>query len=232
MPKPSPKDAKKSKPPTPPAPVRDVRVPTTLVPNFLQCPTIVKVVVGPEGAEQMYFVHESLLVERSHFFNRALNGKWRESDDKTVLMPDDEPEIVLAYLQLLYTGNLPIQESPRDKRKEFEILIELYILADKLQDPKSMNLVIDAFLAQARANKGPAGMRIANAVFDGTSEGSRLRALVVDHFVDRGGEGAVHGKWGEPHPEFLFQLSRRLLVKKKDLGVGGWGGLSISSSAL
>lgn len=81
-------------------------------------PTIAIVVVGrlddfPVGIRVasvlgrwgiLQWQHKDLIVSRSDFFTRALNGKWKEGNDNVVKLPEDEPEIFWLYIQLLYSG--------------------------------------------------------------------------------------------------------------------------------
>ncbi|KAK5172962.1 uncharacterized protein LTR77_003084 [Saxophila tyrrhenica] len=56
--------------------------------------------------ETRYTIHKDLLTSASPFFAAALNGKFTESLDQTVRLPEEKPEIFEWFLQWLYTGTL------------------------------------------------------------------------------------------------------------------------------
>ncbi|KAF2641195.1 hypothetical protein P280DRAFT_479621 [Massarina eburnea CBS 473.64] len=194
--------------------VRDVRVAQSEATNFLQ--SIIKVVVGLEGQSQTFFVHERLVTDRAPFFEKALHGQLKESDDKIIELPDDSPTVFFTYLQLLYTSKLPIKAKigrPDDKnlRHEYDILVELYVLAEKLQDVDTRNIAIDAMIAKSRSEKSLPGMYNVQRIFDDTSEGSPLRQFVIDLYAEIGSEQQLHRNCGRPPSDFLYELSRKLL---------------------
>jgi hypothetical protein len=52
-------------------------------------------------------VHESVLTHSSSFFRAALTGGFKETQDKTVRLPDDSPLIFDSFVFWLYHGELP-----------------------------------------------------------------------------------------------------------------------------
>jgi hypothetical protein len=64
----------------------------------------VKITVGTDSTLKTFAVHENLLCERSGFFRTCLNGKWKESDDRNITLPDDDPSIIQLYIQSLYVS--------------------------------------------------------------------------------------------------------------------------------
>ncbi|KAF1950265.1 hypothetical protein CC80DRAFT_554493 [Byssothecium circinans] len=194
--------------------VRDVRVAQSEATNFLQ--SVIKVVVGLEGQSQTFFVHERLVTDRAAFFEKALHGQWKESDDKIVELPDDSSTVFFTYLQLLYTGKMPIKaktgrHDEKVSRQEYDILVELYVLAEKFQDVETRNVAIDAMIAKSRIERSVPGMYNVQRVFDDTPEGSPLRKFVIDLCADIGSEQQLHTNCGLPPADFLFELSRKLL---------------------
>ncbi|KAF2868938.1 hypothetical protein BDV95DRAFT_577969 [Massariosphaeria phaeospora] len=100
--------------------------------------------IDNEGVE--FCVHENLICTRSAFFRKAMNGTWKESEEKYVELPEDEPDIFRLYVELLYSARLTT------KTLAYEVisLCKLYVLAEKLQDSLSKNLIIDALVATTR----------------------------------------------------------------------------------
>lgn len=145
-----------------------------------------------------------------------MNGKWRESDEGVVPLPDDQPEIFSLYANLLYTDRLATRQTdPEKKADEFTLLARLYVLAEKLQDVKAKNDIIDAMLAKSRAEglvstKPPLTMDAVAALYEGTPEGSQARKLFVDFFAQHGLASWL-GEKEDVRFDFLYDVSVRLL---------------------
>ena len=65
----------------------------------------IEVIVGK--AERKFYVHETLICSKSEFFAKALNKVWIEKQQRRVVMPEDDPELFLGYLNWVYTGTIP-----------------------------------------------------------------------------------------------------------------------------
>ncbi|KAF3039205.1 hypothetical protein E8E12_007965 [Didymella heteroderae] len=66
---------------------------------------VVAVEVGPERVK--HFVHKALLEEHSEYFQKALNGSWKEGEDKVVCLDDIDFGV---FSDWLYTGKLPAMD--------------------------------------------------------------------------------------------------------------------------
>ena len=119
---------------------------------------MIQVRVGEENKNQKTFsVHEGLISSRSRFVRNALNGSWQESDTKVIPLGDVAPEFFDVYLNLLYFNRLPIiaEQGEQENTGQFEDLITVYILADRLMDLVTKNLIIDAMICRVRERKIP-----------------------------------------------------------------------------
>lgn len=63
---------------------------------------VVKVTVGPQPGARTFFAHQGIL-SKSIFFDRALNGNFRESQTHEVDLPEDCPEAFSSVLEFLYS---------------------------------------------------------------------------------------------------------------------------------
>jgi hypothetical protein len=178
----------------------------------------VDIVVGAQ--QEVFSVHERLVRASSSFFDKAMAGDWKESQQRTIHLPDDEPEIFALYVHWLYYGTLPVfcDEPGLPGNSEYLNLVKAYVLGDKILDSRYQDEAIDAIVekcqskAQDGANWFPVGEVIRYA-FDNTNESAPIRELLVDMY-------AIHGKriwlqdWAEPAnvPQpFLFKLATTLL---------------------
>lgn len=69
--------------------------------------------VGQQPQHKDFTVHEDLICSRSEFFKNAMNGSWRESDERMIPLPEDEPGTFALYLSLLYVSTRTIVSSFR-----------------------------------------------------------------------------------------------------------------------
>ncbi|PVH96596.1 hypothetical protein DM02DRAFT_484747, partial [Periconia macrospinosa] len=182
-----------------------------------------KVVVGQEPEQQTFLVHEEILCNCSEFFRRAMNGDWAESSDRVVKLPEDEADTFELYLNLVYTGNIPIKKdtpTPRDNDASddedgfdpLHILVRIYILAEKLQDVLAKNQLVRSLLALLveTDRNGYYYRFVAYTIFiiyDETPKNSGLRRIAIHSYTDPMWEGFLEyhkNKWPR---EFLFDLA-------------------------
>lgn len=187
------------------------------------------VVVGKEGHRESFFLHEKLFTSHSDFLKRAAKEEWLHQKN-VILLPEDDPITFRLYAVLTYTGFLTTKDLP----SEWQSLVDIYVLAEKLQDTWAKNHIIDAmhsFVAE-KLPRNPASWvrmeRIDGCVstasliklYEGTPSDSQARELVVDLFADNG-----TAEWlalaGDllPH-EFLFEVTVRLLQKRPCVVIG------------
>lgn len=164
-------------------------------------------------------VHEKL-IRTSPFFDKAISGRWRESTQKTVQLPEDEPEIFGIYVHWLYFGKLSVfrDDLKSKEQKQYRALVKAYSLGDKFMNTKFQNTVIDAIVEESvsPASDGkhyyPNGLDIEYA-YNNTNTLSPLRRLLVDMYAFSG-----NGSWLRDHytkanyPQlFIFDLACTLL---------------------
>lgn len=105
------------------------------------------------------------------------------------MLPDDNPELFSAYVGAVYTNNLPKcktekTDNSEERHKVFKMPVDMYILADKLQDVRTSNLVIDSLIKISKeVDLIPTTDSITHLVYEKTPPGSTLRQLLVDFMV-------------------------------------------------
>ncbi len=183
---------------------------------------MIQVLVGKDGKETKFHVHQNLLINRSAFFKNALSNGWKEAEDRLVKLPEDKPETFKIYIHFTYTGHLAVIAEPdpkgRDRSKEHPLLADLYVLAEKLQDINCKNAIMRAMFHTCRP-KGVQGntpsAKICCIIYEGTPEGSPMRKLLVDLYTYIATKAwimsASKGKWPE---DFMYELLINVLDKR------------------
>lgn len=191
------------------------------------------VIVFLVGAHEpkRFIVHERLVNPRSEFVRLALRGDWKEAQERTIKLPEDDPEVFSVYQQWLYDGLIHTGSDTLFPQNddEYEALVKAYILGEKLMDPEFKDSITDAikdkFRCLSRFDTG-----LTTLVFNETPSGSPLRRLWVDIYYHFGSPG-----WLDEHPEgppvdagFMVEFSRYQMQVRA--GVGSFGRLAMFSS--
>lgn len=170
-------------------------------------------------------MHKNLLIKHSDFFNIAVNGRWKEGQDRVVLLEEDDPNAFEMFCAFLYTGQLFIMKPDdrcsqdateaggRYETKELERMVMIWILAEKLMSVSLKDAVVDmlvAFLVDEADY--PTEMHV--AVYPISSAKSAIRKLLVDIGIWSFGSGAI-GEYGYDagSAKYLFDM----IVAKEEL---------------
>lgn len=108
--------------------------------------SLVTLLVGPEG--QRMVVHESYLSLDSAFFKAALSKQWIEGQTRVIQLPEESPEPMQHYMEFVYSGRVPTQDLTAEKMSEidekhcYDSLAHLYVLAERVLNPKCQNAII------------------------------------------------------------------------------------------
>jgi hypothetical protein len=151
------------------------------------------VLVGSGGAQQVIAVHEKV-TERSECLRRE--KRWNEKNEAKIMLVDEDPRLFSAYLHTVYFGaeHLKKQIAPEDdasstdadiflakQAENAKFLTDLYVLADKLLDPVTADLVIDELIRIFYDVDDPddrLSSAVTSHVYASTTDGSTLRRPV------------------------------------------------------
>ncbi|KAF2122014.1 hypothetical protein BDV96DRAFT_593954 [Lophiotrema nucula] len=200
------------------------------VTSSLFCDTpIIKVIVGSEKKELS--VYERLIVQRSKFFANALRGdRWTEAQEKTVTLPEDDPVIVGAYIEFIFPGAklvlpsmafkdvcvLGTEKSVACIQENLVYLCDLYVLARKLMDEKTSELLLGEMKRTARRDAPP--LTAITTIYDGTTTGDPARAIIVEAFQKFGNSEDINWDYEHGPPvDFLQELSANLMKSNREL---------------
>lgn len=98
--------------------------------------------VGPEAKS---FTAHAAFLSQSPVFEKMCSGQFQESHTCEIKLPEDNPELIRAFIQYLYTGNfldfgsLESGHCPKDAASQ---LAGLYMTAEKYQIQKLKRLIL------------------------------------------------------------------------------------------
>ena len=201
---------------------------------------MITLLVGPE--EQAMVVHGDCLSRYSEFFTAALKKEWREGQSRIIKLPEETPPLMGYYIEHLYGGPLPTHKLKAGplvldaEQPSYELLATLYVLGERMLDTYYRNKIIQEFLRLVRFNEyGPSindswpGPKAVSTIYQGTTEESPARRLMVD-FVVNYSNSATYGGFAAADPGFLMDVGKALLKKVQfKLSTSDFRGLSMSA---
>lgn len=159
--------------------------------------------------------HEDNLRQTSPFFRAALDKQWKENTSGEIKLPEDETDVVTAYVDWLYSKTVS-EAICRDNcegelQPDFNFLISLYVFAEKVQDDRFADAALCQMLEQMDLGKKEAwypGQPALARAYEGTPDGSPLRRLLACVWAKY-----LSPSWfglGEVYPmEFMVDLAKQ-----------------------
>lgn len=95
-----------------------------------------------------FHIHKALLCYHSSFFSKALDGLFKEHEDRAVYLPDDNVEGFVLFVNWMYNAPPQIASTPA----AMMALLALYIMADKFCIEELKNVSMDVVRASYRKN--------------------------------------------------------------------------------
>lgn len=192
-----------------------------LKPIFNYNPSNTVLLLVGEKQEEM-LVHAGFLSARSKFFKAALSNNWQEGQTKLIKLPEDDPETVGQYLDHLYRKILPMEMEWSANHAEaiYFALARLYAYGERVLDRDIRDSIAERFviftsvinlnLPRHLYYPGPGAIEI---IYEGTTEASPMRRLLVDMYVLHGSK-----EWLVPklHPEFCQDVAREFMRRAED----------------
>lgn len=145
---------------------------------------MVDILVGPN--KKPYRVHKDLLCAKIPYFNAMFNGGFQEATKQAATLPEDNPEVFDLLLEWVYTGRLsPVSSTNDAPVRDWRVLLELYLLAEKIVLPKLMDCTMSTIVASYEQSRNlPSNDRI-ERVYQESPPQSLLRKFMVRalHYV-------------------------------------------------
>lgn len=164
------------------------------------------VLVGVVPAQEKFVIHQELLCSKSQYFAKALTGSFEESKTGVITLDDLSPLLFRIMITWLYSGKIvytAVDDIPNIERDFIklkyigkgsskilraddtstwpkQVLVELYVLADRLDIKELRNNTMDALtIATEQTNRGlnSYGFKFVDS---NTTAESPLRRFAVD----------------------------------------------------
>lgn len=131
--------------------------------------------------QREFQVYKGLLTHYSSYFRTALNGKWKEGADKTVRLPEDNPDVFKVFFHWIMTGRLFTTINTEIPLTE-HLICEIFVFGDARGIPELCNVAIDVFFAKSVQTLN-FYMPTLGYIYENTLPGSALRRFVVNFAV-------------------------------------------------
>jgi hypothetical protein len=183
---------------------------------------LVKVYVGPEKA--LWFLPEHLLCDRVPFFRSAFQGGFRESKERVLELPEDDP-IAFAFIVDRVFSEWRIGSKLAKDQEGYQLIwCKIYVLADKLGRSDIACSAEQGYMWHIRSrrdrciNEGldlpivdPAAAKF---LYENTTDSATMRKTLAQtasdlHFTSPCMSAPTMERWVESascHPEFLFDI--------------------------
>lgn len=171
--------------------------------------------------QQKFLIHEGVLGTSSEFIRLALRGEWKEATERTIPMPDDDPAVFSVYQSWLYSSRFVTRSDDTTSATdpEYKVLVQAYILGEKLMDQNFKDSVADALVEKFQDfrhfDTSLAAIKrfdtsLPGLVFSSTPPGSPLRRLWLEFYFNFGAAEWVDSEPNEngTSTEFLVEFSR------------------------
>ena len=184
----------------------------TLTYNSLKDITnIILVIVGEGNNRAQWAIHQSLLENHSKFAHAALRHSFKERDDSTIQLPEEDVDAFAEFVKFVYTGCIV--------NFSVGMIVRMYTLADRLQAHKFADACYET-LSTSDSRYGTAHMKL---IFDNTTENDRLRKLCISQV----GKGIISGRYTfDTHDardmlsEYMGELMQGVTVAVKNRSPG------------
>lgn len=136
---------------------------------------MVDLYVGSENTH--WHLHEKLLCYWSPFFAKIFYDKKtdRAGTTKSYGLPDEDDHVFEMFIGWLYSRTVP---SPREE-KEIGPLLELYLLAQKLEIEKLSDEIVETVREFYHSNNTYPGLRRVQYIYSETEEDNAMREMMV-----------------------------------------------------
>jgi hypothetical protein len=149
----------------------------------------VRILVGTGEDARTFIIPAACLSSRSLFFKKALSDDWKEAGERIIKLPEDEGDTFELYLSCVFGQKLAVEPDPVPAGygglAERFSLAKLYVFSEKVQDVRTKNTCLKAFVEIVWKVRDDGGWLCPNKLtikllYRGTMPGSPMRKFLVD----------------------------------------------------
>ena len=140
-------------------------------------------------AEVPFHVHMDILCRASPVFKSAFMGEFAEASERSMTLPDDDPEAFESLLQWLYFKDIRLdmtaaQGSGEEAEQLYMHFVTLYVASDKYDIPGLKDGVVDRlYTCWSQSGSKVPYPDVVHYIYENTAPKSPLRQLVADRWV-------------------------------------------------
>ncbi|KAK6436349.1 hypothetical protein LTR95_007457 [Oleoguttula sp. CCFEE 5521] len=161
--------------------------------------------VGKVGCRSA--IHELIIKSGSDFVRLALTGGWQEAQTNLVKLPVDDLGIFAVYQRWVYYGDLRTMSHRSNAQcdiREYEVLVNAYVLGEKIMDSDFKDAVIDGIIEKLPA-EASFDVQLTPLIYEGTPTKCALRWLWLDVYYHSGTAAWLDNELCHSHPDFLSE---------------------------
>jgi hypothetical protein len=184
----------------------------------------IRLVVGPDGATTSFQVYRGLLCHHSKYFDRMLNGGFKEAGSNKLRLTDVAVDVFRSFFYWLNTGTVDFSFGVEDVTTygRWKNAIQVYIFADFHEVPTLRNCVLDTLYLESE-NRKVFSVFITPILYANTTDGDLFRKLIVDMTTETSSFATFQKESLEMYDkEFLFDIIRALTDKRIAPGAAGF----------
>jgi hypothetical protein len=172
--------------------------------------------VGHEnGVKKTFYVYRGLLCFHSTYFNKLLNGSFKEGGSDNIRLKDVSIDTFQAFFCWLNTGKLHPPSATISL--DWQEIMEVYVFGDANMIPRLKNAAIDLYVTKIYQDHILYSSGL-DYLYSHTTSGDALRKLAVDSAVEKPSWVDIE-KYRERYPlEFLVDVM--IVLRDKRVTVG------------
>ncbi|SMR49747.1 unnamed protein product [Zymoseptoria tritici ST99CH_3D1] len=135
---------------------------------------IVEITVGIGKSKKTFKVHKGIVCHYSGYFDKALNGDFKEGKTGKIMLPEEEVGLFQRLVHWLYSGEIELEALAENGWDS--MLSRLWVLADRRDIPLLMNMCIDALLGRIAQKWEVPNGSVMNRVYENTMEATMSKS--------------------------------------------------------
>ncbi|MCJ1415788.1 hypothetical protein MMC32_002121 [Xylographa parallela] len=146
--------------------------------------TIVTVIVGEK--KRVFKIHKNLLCSSSEFFKAALDGKFKEAEEREINLAEEDPQTFERVVFWMYSGSL-LEKNETGMSLGYADLVKIYVFAEARCMTQLQNDTIDVIIRRQQISRLVMVPCAEVDMYTTTTDSSPIRSLTVDMIANKSG---------------------------------------------